>query len=96
MQAGGIGAQYRTNACGVVDVQFAVPAIEAVIDAESVDRGVRETGAGLVRMSGSGATCFALYDSDAAARTAAMALAERHPRWFFTATRTIGATDGPH
>lgn len=57
------------------------------------------TGPGLVRMSGSGATCFALYDTDTAARGAAAALARRHPHWFFTATRTLeakgkGADDG--
>ena len=72
------------------------PARQLCPDIGLIAQSLAETGAGLVRMSGSGATCFALYDSDAAARTAAMALAERHPRWFFTATRTIGATDGPH
>jgi 4-diphosphocytidyl-2-C-methyl-D-erythritol kinase len=52
------------------------------------------TDAYLVRMSGSGATCFALYRSDAAAATAAQTLSRRHPQWFFTATRTLGAADG--
>jgi len=43
---------------------------------------LRETGAWLVRMSGSGATCFALYD-DAAARDAAeAAIAKAHPGWW--------------
>lgn len=52
------------------------------------------TDARLVRMSGSGATCFALYTSEAAAEAAAAMLAQRHPRWFVTATRTIGGSDG--
>jgi len=51
-----------------------------------------ESGADLVRMSGSGATCFGLYGSDKAAHTAAAALSRRHPHWFFTATRTLDAT----
>lgn len=42
----------------------------------------------VVRMSGSGATCFALYDSLEAADAAAAALSQKHPHWFFTATTT--------
>jgi 4-diphosphocytidyl-2-C-methyl-D-erythritol kinase len=59
-----------------------------------ISESLAATGANLVRMSGSGATCFALYPSDTAAETAAEALKRRHPHWFFTATQTIGATDG--
>ncbi|HSX76889.1 MAG TPA: 4-(cytidine 5'-diphospho)-2-C-methyl-D-erythritol kinase [Shinella sp.] len=51
------------------------------------------TGPALVRMSGSGATCFALYETDAAAEHAAEALSRRHPHWFFAATRTLEGTD---
>ena len=36
----------------------------------------------LVRMSGSGATCFALYRSEAARDTASASIAERHPGWW--------------
>jgi 4-diphosphocytidyl-2-C-methyl-D-erythritol kinase len=44
-----------------------------------------QTGAWLVRMSGSGATCFALYD-DAAARDAAAAqIMAEHPDWWHLA-----------
>jgi len=53
-------------------------------------------GAGVVRMSGSGATCFGLYPSQEAAEAAAAALLQRHPRWFFAATTTLGASDGAH
>lgn len=43
---------------------------------------LHDTGAWLVRMSGSGATCFALYD-DAAARDAAQAAVQAaHPDWW--------------
>jgi 4-diphosphocytidyl-2-C-methyl-D-erythritol kinase len=43
----------------------------------------------LARMSGSGATCFAVFDSRRAAATAAAALRKRHPGWWVRAT-TLG------
>ncbi|WP_421578507.1 4-(cytidine 5'-diphospho)-2-C-methyl-D-erythritol kinase [Shinella sp. M31] len=43
----------------------------------------------LVRMSGSGATCFALYNAMETAEAAAAALSQKHPHWFFTATTTL-------
>lgn len=39
-------------------------------------------GAGLVRMSGSGATCFALFETLAEARAAEARLAAAHPAWW--------------
>lgn len=47
------------------------------------------TDARVVRMSGSGATCFALYPSMTAAEAAAAVLSQKHPHWFFTATTTL-------
>jgi len=38
----------------------------------------------LARMSGSGATCFALYPTAQAAQTAATALKSTHPHWWIT------------
>ena len=64
------------------------PEIAATADA------LAATDARVVRMSGSGATCFALYTSEEAAEAAAAMLAKRHPRWFLAATRTLGADDG--
>ncbi|TCJ37430.1 4-(cytidine 5'-diphospho)-2-C-methyl-D-erythritol kinase [Parafrankia sp. BMG5.11] len=53
-----------------------VPEIAGVLSA------LRRTGASVARMSGSGATCFALY-SDAAAQAAAAAqLSGEHPGWW--------------
>lgn len=49
------------------------------------------SGAGLVRMTGSGATCFGLYPSEDAAKAAAEELARGHPGWFVTATMTLAA-----
>jgi len=40
----------------------------------------------LARMSGSGATCFALFDDSAASATAAKALAKDRPGWWVKAT----------
>ena len=43
-------------------------------------------GCRLARMSGSGATCFALFDSAAAADAAAAALTGKYPQWWVRAT----------
>jgi 4-diphosphocytidyl-2-C-methyl-D-erythritol kinase len=43
-------------------------------------------GCDLARMSGSGATCFALFDSPAAAGAAAKTLAGANPKWWVRAT----------
>jgi 4-diphosphocytidyl-2-C-methyl-D-erythritol kinase len=40
----------------------------------------------LARMSGSGATCFGLFETEAAAATAAQALAASHPTWWIAPT----------
>lgn len=58
------------------------PAIDTVLAALAGQPGVV-----LTRMSGSGATCFALFESDAAARSAAAALAR--PGWWSVATRLL-------
>ena len=50
--------------------------------------------AGFARMSGSGATCFGLFETGNVAKRAAAALRSRHPNWFVAATRSI-ASDGP-
>jgi len=43
-------------------------------------------GCRLARMSGSGATCFGLFDSNRAATTAARSLRAKHPQWWVRAT----------
>ncbi|QIQ85944.1 4-(cytidine 5'-diphospho)-2-C-methyl-D-erythritol kinase [Erythrobacter sp.] len=52
------------------------PVIADVLDA------LRCTDPWLVRMSGSGATCFALYDSEAEREAAAERIAADHPDWW--------------
>lgn len=44
-------------------------------------------GAGLARMSGSGATCFALFETKDRAETAAGLLADQHPEWWIKSAR---------
>jgi 4-diphosphocytidyl-2-C-methyl-D-erythritol kinase len=63
----------------------AQPVIREVLDALR-----KVPGALLSRMSGSGATCFALFDSDADAKLAERRLATDHPAWWVRATM-IGA-----
>lgn len=53
------------------------PAVGMVLAALRATDGVR-----LARMSGSGATCFALYDDDAAAAAAAARLRRDAPQWW--------------
>jgi 4-diphosphocytidyl-2-C-methyl-D-erythritol kinase len=52
------------------------PAIADVLAA------LRQTSAEMVRMSGSGATCFALYRSHEVIQKAAEKLASEHPGWW--------------
>jgi 4-diphosphocytidyl-2-C-methyl-D-erythritol kinase len=57
-----------------------LPVIASVIDALKAVTGVR-----FVRMSGSGATCFAVFDGMPQARVAATELAAHHPDWWIAA-----------
>lgn len=59
-----------------------VPEIGEVLDAMERLEGVR-----LARMSGSGATCFALMESPAALDRAAMLLAKARPDWWIMTSR---------
>ncbi len=61
-----------------------VPQIAACQDA------LRQSGARLVRMSGSGATVFGLFDRDALAQAAASDIAAREPGWWVQAGALIG------
>lgn len=58
------------------------PAIATALDALRAQPGVL-----MARMSGSGATCFALAADDAAASAAALALKRARPDWWVAATR---------
>ena len=47
--------------------------------------------AGFARMSGSGATCFGLFETGNVAKRAAATIRSRHPDWFVAATRSLPA-----
>src|SRR3954453_6085054 len=53
------------------------PVIGEVLDALGQAAGAR-----LARMSGSGATCFAIFNDDAGAQRAAQAIRQEHPQWW--------------
>lgn len=50
---------------------------------------VQTEGCLIARMSGSGATCFGLYETEAAAHIAAAAIAKAHPAWWVAAASTL-------
>lgn len=63
------------------DLEAPAMAVQPII--EDVLRALRDnTGCALARMSGSGATCFGLFASEAAAAAAAAALVAEHPEWW--------------
>ncbi|MFC5385219.1 4-(cytidine 5'-diphospho)-2-C-methyl-D-erythritol kinase [Aquamicrobium segne] len=68
------------------DLETAALAIAPVI-AQSL-AALRANNASFVRMSGSGATCFGLYESETAAKIAAQTIQRAQPDWFVTATST--------
>lgn len=48
------------------------------------------------RMSGSGATCFGLFETGNVAKRAAASIRARHPDWFVAATRSIPSEGEAH
>lgn len=94
----GTGAERRTTGLSVprelitflkmtsndlqVPAQRIAPVIGVVLDELS-----RMPGVAFWRMSGSGATCFALFDDQSSAEMAAIALSHTHPDWWVKATR---------
>ncbi|OCP00274.1 MULTISPECIES: 4-(cytidine 5'-diphospho)-2-C-methyl-D-erythritol kinase [unclassified Ensifer] len=70
------------------DLQPPAESLEPVIGA--VCQALGETGAALARMSGSGATCFGIFENDEGAERAAGALSVAHPGWYVLACKTTG------
>lgn len=56
-------------------------------------RALEKADAGFVRMSGSGATCFGIFETGNVAKRAAAEIRKRHPDWFVAATRTMPSED---
>ena len=69
------------------DLEPAALAIEPAIGAAKT--ALEKAGAGFARMSGSGATCFGLFETGNVAKRAAASIRSRHPDWFVAATRSI-------
>ena len=70
----------RMLADGTNDLQAPAIRVQPVI--AEVLAALRATGARLSRMSGSGATCFAIFNTDADAQKAAQTIARAHPPWW--------------
>ena len=68
------------------DLEPPARAVAPVIG-DVLDTLAAQPGTSLVRMSGSGATCFALFDGEAARDAASAALARLEPSWWRLATR---------
>ncbi len=66
-------------------------AISVVPDIQFVLNTLEDTDARLVRMSGSGATCFALFDDAAASANASDKIKAAHPEWWTAACVLRGA-----
>jgi 4-diphosphocytidyl-2-C-methyl-D-erythritol kinase len=64
------------------------PASEIAPVIEEALTALLNTGAQLARMSGSGATCFGIYESDADAAKAANAIAKAHAEWWIVGAKT--------
>lgn len=62
------------------------PAIAVAPVVGQVLAALHRTGTPLARMSGSGATCFGLFETAQAAEAATHAIASAHPDWWVTAT----------
>jgi 4-diphosphocytidyl-2-C-methyl-D-erythritol kinase len=73
------------------DLEDAARSIEPSITAAK--RALKKADAGFVRMSGSGATCFGLFETGNVAKRAAAVIRSRHPDWFVAATRSIPSDD---
>lgn len=57
--------------------------------ANSLSALLAQKGCLLARMSGSGATCFGIFQSQAEARTAARSIANAHPEWWVQPAKTL-------
>lgn len=74
------------------DLEPAARAIEPAVG--SVLAVLHKAGAHFSRMSGSGATCFGIFETGNVAKRAAAKIRDRHPGWFVAATRSLASEDG--
>ena len=74
------------------DLEVAARSIQPAIG-EAL-KALERADAAFVRMSGSGATCFGLFETGNVAKRAAIEIRARHPGWFVAATRSMEVSDG--
>lgn len=84
----GLGGLLEWLAASRNDLEAAARSLAPAI-AESLSA-LRASGAAFARMSGSGATCFGIYESRHAAERAADAISRKRRDWFVAATSTTG------
>jgi 4-diphosphocytidyl-2-C-methyl-D-erythritol kinase len=73
------------------DLEQAAEAIApSIVEAKAA---LRHAGADVVRMSGSGATCYGVFQTGNMAKRAAATIRERQPGWFVAATRSLPSED---
>lgn len=68
-----------------------LPACQVAPQINAALQALTECGAELVRMSGSGATCFGLYTDPDRVAQAARAIAQAQPSWYVRATEIQGS-----
>ena len=71
------------------------PAIRQAPSIGEALKALRKAGAHFARMSGSGATCYALFESGNLAKRAAAGIRERRPDWFVASTRFTSSQEPP-
>ncbi|RWL75842.1 MAG: 4-(cytidine 5'-diphospho)-2-C-methyl-D-erythritol kinase [Mesorhizobium sp.] len=74
------------------DLEGAAQAIQPAVG-EAL-KALKRADAAFARMSGSGATCFGLFETGNVAKRAAIEIRARHPDWFVAATRSMEVSDG--
>ncbi|TIR25553.1 MAG: 4-(cytidine 5'-diphospho)-2-C-methyl-D-erythritol kinase [Mesorhizobium sp.] len=74
------------------DLEGAASSIEPAVG-EAL-KALKRADAAFARMSGSGATCFGLFETGNVAKRAAIEIRARHPDWFVAATRSMDVSDG--
>jgi 4-diphosphocytidyl-2-C-methyl-D-erythritol kinase len=89
------GQSFGTGIVNLHDIQswrndLTVPAVTLVPEiAEVIGSLIFQPDIICSRMSGSGATCFGLFESLEAAQVAAESIAEKHPVWWIAATTLL-------
>jgi 4-diphosphocytidyl-2-C-methyl-D-erythritol kinase len=84
----GTGDLLEIACAGRNDLEPPALALAPVIDSVLAEL-ERQEGARLVRMSGSGATCFALFEESAACASATAAIRDAHPGWWCLETALV-------